>query len=48
MGTEGSETSATMVTIDDFKTLESSMVTQMGDLRKMIAHIVEDRGYKKL
>jgi hypothetical protein len=41
IGDEGSETSATLITMDDFKTLESSMATQLGEMREMIAQLMQ-------
>jgi hypothetical protein len=38
---EGSETLTTPVTIKDFKTLESSMATQLGEMRDTIVQVVQ-------
>jgi hypothetical protein len=41
MGTESSETSGNQVTMDDFKSLESTMTSQMSELREMIAQLMQ-------
>jgi hypothetical protein len=43
MGTmdEGSETLTTPITINDFKTLESYMATQLGEMHEMIAQLMQ-------
>jgi hypothetical protein len=43
MGTrdEGGETLATPITMDDFKTLESYMATQLGEMGEMIAQLMQ-------
>jgi hypothetical protein len=41
MGTETSETSGNQVTMDDFKSLESTMSSQMSELREMIARLMQ-------
>jgi hypothetical protein len=41
MGTQTSETSGNQVTMDDFKSLESNMSSQMSELREMIAQLMQ-------
>jgi hypothetical protein len=41
MGTNDSETSATQVTMVDFKSLESTMTSQMNELREMMAQLMQ-------
>jgi hypothetical protein len=41
MGTDASETSATQVAMVDFKSLESSMTSQMNELREMMVQLMQ-------
>jgi hypothetical protein len=41
MGTQASEGPGNQVFVDDFKTLESSMTSQIGELHKMIAQLIQ-------
>jgi hypothetical protein len=41
MGIEDSETSATQVTMVDFKSLESTMTSQMNELREIMAQLMQ-------
>jgi hypothetical protein len=41
MDTQTSETSGNQVTMDDFKSLESNMSSQMSELREMIAQLMQ-------
>jgi hypothetical protein len=41
MGTQASEGSGNQVSMDDFKTLESSMTSQISELREMIEQLMQ-------
>jgi hypothetical protein len=41
MGTQASEGSGNQISVDDFKTLESSMTSQISELREMIAQLMQ-------